>query len=345
SATPLPPNSSGMDMPMIPDWAALRHICRSTRWSSSHCSKCGTTSRSRKAATELRKASWSSLYRFLFIGSVLFCALDRCCSGRSPVRGVCAAPVTESLFSLTFSTETINTDCKREAAGADRERSGGRGGCGRSGEPDCAFARELFGPEATKRPGCDAVFTVVFASMCGVAVTCTFSCRDPAESRGSRPFGTCSRLQRTGCEVTQPVLSARGIRKRSCDSGRGGHSVPRQAVTSSPRQAVTRSQDRRSLRAGERGFIEDDVRARLGQAGSSQRGAVRLLHEQGRNEADEAGAHDEVGGDDGVSRRADDRLIRRGGGAAEESGRDVVGDREAGEAHGAGEHGWEGRRD
>ena len=72
SATPLPPNSSGMDMPMIPDWAALRHICRSTRWSSSHCSKCGTTSRSRKAATELRKASWSSLYRFLFIGSILF---------------------------------------------------------------------------------------------------------------------------------------------------------------------------------------------------------------------------------------------------------------------------------
>src|SRR5699024_8114418 len=78
---------------------------------------------------------------------------------------------------------------------------------------------------------------------------------------------------------------------------------------------------------------------------SSQRGAVRLLHEQGRNEADEAGAHDEVGGNDGVSRRADDRLIRRGGGAAEEGGRDVVGDCEAGEANGAGEHSREGRRD
>ena len=42
-------------------------------------------------------------------------------------------------------------------------------------------ARELFGPEVTKRSGYDAVFTMVFASMRGMAVTYTFSGRDPRE--------------------------------------------------------------------------------------------------------------------------------------------------------------------
>ena len=40
-------------------------------------------------------------------------------------------------------------------------------------------ARELFGTELTRRPGFDEFFTMVFASMRGMAVTYTFSRRDP----------------------------------------------------------------------------------------------------------------------------------------------------------------------
>ena len=40
-------------------------------------------------------------------------------------------------------------------------------------------ARELFGSEITRRPGFDEFFTMVFASMRGMAVTYTFSRRDP----------------------------------------------------------------------------------------------------------------------------------------------------------------------
>ncbi|WP_166825997.1 TetR/AcrR family transcriptional regulator [Brevibacterium limosum] len=40
-------------------------------------------------------------------------------------------------------------------------------------------ARELFGTELTCRPGFDEFFTMVFASMRGMAVTYTFSRRDP----------------------------------------------------------------------------------------------------------------------------------------------------------------------
>ncbi|WP_152347774.1 TetR/AcrR family transcriptional regulator [Brevibacterium sp. CFH 10365] len=40
-------------------------------------------------------------------------------------------------------------------------------------------ARELFGTELTRRPGFDEFFTMIFASMRGMAVTYTFSRRDP----------------------------------------------------------------------------------------------------------------------------------------------------------------------
>lgn len=40
-------------------------------------------------------------------------------------------------------------------------------------------SRELFGTELTRRPGFDEFFTMVFASMRGMAVTYTFSRRDP----------------------------------------------------------------------------------------------------------------------------------------------------------------------